>query len=118
MRTHQAKPRLLARLKSALCRLGLADLLGLSEYCERCGKCVRDYWWASPGLWHEVMAEYGQVRCLRCFSQECYSRGIIVRWVPLVAHRRDARGQWSEAAPPDPEFHPVAARLHAEASRQ
>jgi hypothetical protein len=115
---HQAQPRLLARIKLVLCRLGLSDFFGLTEFCECCGKTVQNYWWAHPALWQEVVGEYEHVRCLACFEAECVARGLLIRWLPSVVLRRDAQGQWNDVAPPDPEFHPVAARLHAEARQQ
>lgn len=102
-------------LKRAIVRLGLCDFFGLVEFCDHCGSRVDDVWWAHPELWYEV-ANKGDAGCLcvRCFGRECWDRGIGVVWHPLVRHRRDAQGRWTNVAPPDPEFYPIAARLYAE----
>lgn len=112
-RDYHARP--LVLLKLAICRLGLAGVVGLVEFCHRCGHRVRDVWWAHPELWREVVcAGDAGVRCLRCFDAECRERGKFISWAPLVTHRRDPQGRWTEVGPPDPEFYPVAARLYAE----
>lgn len=105
----------LVLLKLAICRLHLAGAFDLTEFCHRCGDRQPQHWWSPPWLWREVLGvgDAG-VRCIACFDRECHERGIEVRWTPLIERRRDTQGRWSDAAPPDPEFFPVAARLHAE----
>ena len=98
-------PRLLVHLKRALCRLHLAGVVGLVEFCGTCGRRVRDVWWAPDALWREVTGEQhgGGVRCIRCFDRECYARGKLLQWSPRVAHERGPDGQWRDVAPPAPQ---------------
>lgn len=105
----------LVLLKLTICKLHLAGLFDLIEFCHRCGRRVRNVWWAHPELWNEVtgMGE-GGVRCASCFDIECGERGVRVVWHPIVESRRDAQGRWSDVPPPAPELYPVAARLYAE----
>jgi len=104
-------------LKRVVCAVGLGAWL--IEFCDCCGARVRDVWWAHPELWTKVTGnEDAGTLCLRCFAEACYAHGFFVRWTPIATHHRDSLGRWFELSPPDPEFFPVAARLHAEARQQ
>lgn len=88
-------PRVL--LKLAICQIGLGAYL--NEFCNRCGRRVRDIWWSPKSLWDEVEASDATVRCIRCFALECKEHGILVQWWPMVAHRKNDEGQWAHEQP-------------------
>lgn len=104
----------LVLLKVAICKLGLAGVFGLIEFCHRCGRRVNVFWRASPGLWNHVtgMGD-GGVRCVRCFDHECRARGLSLMWVPRIESSKDSAGRWHQE-PPDPELFPEAARRYQE----
>lgn len=112
-RDYHAHPLVLVKL--LICKLRLADVVGLMEFCHRCGRHVRNVWWTHPELWYEVVGVgYAGIRCLDCFDCECQERGILIVWHPRVETRRGEDGEWKPVPPPDPEFYPVAARLYRE----
>jgi hypothetical protein len=57
------------------------------EICHSCGKPVHLVWWADEALWEEIVGGPGGIRCVLCFSRECWDRRISVAWRPKVDFR-------------------------------
>jgi hypothetical protein len=102
--------------KLFVCRLGFGDRL--VEFCECCGRQPRAVWWAPPELWTEITGHGADgAYCELCFEKAAIAKGVMLRWVPRVAHRL-VDGRWSSDAPPDPELFPIAARYHSEEQKR
>jgi hypothetical protein len=89
--------------KVAICKLGLAGVFDLIEFCHRCGRRVHEVWHGSDALWNAItgMGE-GGVRCVRCFDRECRDRGVLLMWEPRVEHVFDSEGRRRRVLPPAP----------------
>lgn len=85
-------PRLRLALKRLVCRLGFGSFL--IEFCRECGRETPLVWRAPDALWLATTGETEGVRCPECFDVACYRNGQILRWVPEIAHSKDANGNW------------------------
>lgn len=80
--------------KDLIVALGFGDRL--IEYCEVCGIRQPLVWWSPDDLWSELTGHAPAAGdnmpgtlCPRCFDNRAASLGIILRWHPVAAHRRD-----------------------------
>ena len=77
-------------------RLGIKRLMqalhlaaGMVEFCHDCGKRQPLVWWARDDLWEQVSGGKG-VLCPRCFSEQAYSVGLFLYWIPVTEDERRA----------------------------
>jgi len=80
--------------KNLLCRLHLAGLVNLVEFCDTCGIRQPLVWYAADAVWLRVTGDPGGVLCPRCFAEKAVRAGLFIRWVPQIDSERDARGVW------------------------
>lgn len=76
---------LLVLLKIAICRLHLAGVVGLIEFCYRCGRRVNQVWYVDDELWREVSGppKCRNVRCVSCFDKMAREKGLFIRWTAI-----------------------------------
>lgn len=79
-------------LKILICRLHLAAVLGLIEFCYRCGRRVNQVWHVDDALWDVVSGPAGQqkrnIRCISCFDKMATEKGLMLRWAAQPEPRR------------------------------
>jgi hypothetical protein len=52
-------------------------------------------WWsATDELWYEIQGTANGVRCLACFTNECWEKGVSLYWRPVVDARKTTDGRW------------------------
>lgn len=90
MKAAYSKLRLLG--KWLICKLHLAGMVNLVEYCDDCGVRQPLVWYSADQVWREVTGEVGGVLCPRCFNDRAGRKGLLLYWSPVIEHRREPDG--------------------------
>ena len=71
-------------LKQLLCKLHLAAMVGMIEFCAKCGIRQPIVWRASNDLWFVVTGKAEGVLCPKCFTDRARALHLLLEWEPSI----------------------------------
>jgi len=75
-------------VKWIICKLHLAGVVKLIEYCDDCGVRQPLVWYSPDEVWREVTGAVGGVLCPKCFDIRGKRKGLLLYWTPTIEVRR------------------------------